>query len=59
NVSLANEKSYKFISSNLLVNLDKNLIYFKLNKGLVFDIVTLTNEVLEIRLNQDLSTKIQ
>ncbi|MDX1445782.1 hypothetical protein, partial [Lishizhenia sp.] len=47
NVSLANEKSYKFISSNLLVNLDKNLIYFKLNKGLVFDIVTLTNEVLE------------
>lgn len=59
NVRLENEKSYKFISSNLLVNLEKNLIYFKLSTGLVFDIITLTDEVLEIRLNKDLTEKIQ
>ncbi|SFT90747.1 hypothetical protein SAMN05216474_3086 [Lishizhenia tianjinensis] len=59
NVSLEHEKSYKFISSNLIVNLDKNLIYFQMNKGLVFDIITLTNDVLEIRLNEELSKRIQ
>lgn len=58
NVVQDDEKSFKFLSSSLIINLDQKLIYFKVDKGLVFDIVNLDENYLEIRLNQELTQRI-
>ena len=58
NVKEEDAKSFSYISSSVLVNMEKRLIYLKMEKGLVYNILHLDENNLVLQLNRELSEKL-